>query len=241
MTPSEPQHYLHGKTAIITGAGRGIGRAIALRLAASGARVVITSRTSEQLDETRKLIERAGGTVLSVTSDVTNPEQVDSLVKQARTLTGNVDILINNAGIAPMATIDKMTPEVFDQMMAVNIRSVYLCSRAVWQSMSKQGGTIINIASMAAYDPFPGLGAYGASKAFVVAFTRGLATEGAPHNIRVFGIAPGAVETEMLRGVVPDFPASQALAPDDIAALAELLLSPACRHSSGETIKIMKS
>jgi 3-oxoacyl-[acyl-carrier protein] reductase len=233
--------YIKGKTAIVTGAGRGIGRAIARRLAVAGAKVVVASRTQAQLDETRRMIERAGGRVLAVSADVSSAEDVQRLVEEADSAFDGVDILVNNAGMASIATIDQMEPQVFDQLIAMNVRTVYLCSRAVWPIMvERNGGIIINISSVAAYDPFPGFGAYGAAKAFVVAYTRALATEGKASGIRVYGVAPGAVETEMLRGALPSFPKEKALQPDDIAAFVELLIEPACRHVSGQTLMVKK-
>jgi NAD(P)-dependent dehydrogenase (short-subunit alcohol dehydrogenase family) len=232
---------LAGLAAIVTGAGRGIGRAIAIRLGSAGASVALCSRTAEQLDETRQLIEAQGGRALALPADVAKVEDVERLVAETRARFGRIDILVNNAGTASLATIDQMEPEVFDRIIATNVRAVYLCSRGVWPIMAADGGgVIINISSVAAYDPFPGFAAYGAAKAFVTTYTKALAAEGQACGIRVYGVAPGAVETQMLRGAFPDFPAEQTLEPDDVAALIETLLSPACRHISGQTITIKK-
>lgn len=238
-----PTSALKGKTAIITGAGRGIGRAIARRLSIAGADVAIAARTESQLEQTRRVIERAGGSVLSVTADVSKVEDVERLVDETREQFGRIDVLVNNAGVAPMASITDMDPHVFDRILAVNVRAVYLCTRAVWQIMADGGGgTIINISSMAAYDPFPGLAAYGAAKRFVTAYTKGLAAEGKSVSIRIYALAPGAVETEMFRGAFPEFPAEKTIQPDDVAAVVENLLSPACRHvASGQTIMVTKT
>ncbi len=237
----QPACYLKGKTVLVTGAGRGIGRAIARRFAAAGANVAATARTQAQLEETRSLIERANGAVLAVLADVSQIDDVQRLVDEAQSTFGSIDILVNNAGFASLATIDQMEPHVFDQIVAVNIRTVYLCSRAVWPVMSANGGgVIVNVSSVAAYDPFPGFAAYGAAKAFVVAYTRALAAEGIASGIRVYGVAPGAVETEMLRGAFPGFPAEKTLQPDEVAALVETLAGPSCRHLSGQTIVMKK-
>ncbi len=234
-------YQLKGKSAIVTGAGRGIGRAIARRLASSGANVAIASRTHEQLSETKMLIDRAGGHALAVVADVTRLEDVERLVAETRLAFGGVNILVNNAGVAPLAMIEQMEPQVFDRLLATNARSVFLCCRAVWPILSATGGgTIVNISSVAAYDPFPGFAAYGAAKAFVNTYTLALAAEGKDRGIRVFGVAPGAVETDMLRSAFPDFPSNQTLSPDDIAGLVEELLSPNCARTSGETITIQK-
>jgi NAD(P)-dependent dehydrogenase (short-subunit alcohol dehydrogenase family) len=236
-----PPALLKGKTAIVTGAGRGIGRAIARRLSAAGADVAVTARTEPQLDETRRLIERAGGNVLAMPADVANERDVERLIEAVMERFGRIDVLVNNAGTAPLARIDEMEPDVFDHTIATNIRSVYLCSRAVWGIMAEAGeGIIVNISSLSAYDPFPGFAAYGAAKAFVNLYTTALAAEGKSRGIRLYGVAPGAVETEMLRGAFPDFPAEKTLAPDDVAQLVETLLTPACRFISGQVITIKK-
>jgi NAD(P)-dependent dehydrogenase (short-subunit alcohol dehydrogenase family) len=236
-----PAPALKGKTVIVTGAGRGIGRAIAKRLAAAGANLALASRTPEQLDETRRIIEQGGGTALARPADVSKAQEVERLIEETRTRFERIDILVNNAGTAPLATIDQMEPHVFDRIIATNVRAVYLCSRGVWRIMAEGGGgVIINISSVAADDPFPGFAAYGAAKAFVNSYTKALAAEGKSCGIRVYGVAPGAVETQMLRGTFPEFPADQTLEPDDVAALVETLLLPGCRHISGQTITIRK-
>lgn len=232
---------LKGKTVIVTGAGRGIGRAIAKRLAADGAQVVLAARTVEQLDETHRLIANNGGICVAVPVDVSRVEGVEQLIEETQGRFGSIDVLVNNVGTAPLATIEQMEPRVFDAILATNIRTVYLCSRGVWPLMTASGGgVIINISSVAAYDPFPGFAAYGAAKAFVNTYTKALAAEGKPLGIRVYGIAPGAVDTQMLRGTFPDYPEDKMLAPGDVAALAEVLLSPGCYHVSGEIIAIRR-
>jgi NAD(P)-dependent dehydrogenase (short-subunit alcohol dehydrogenase family) len=126
-------------------------------------------------------------------------------------------------------------------MIALNVAATFYACRAAWPLMQQQGGgTIINISSVAAVDPFPGFAAYGASKRFVEGLTAALAKEGTPHNIRLFAIAPGAVETQMLRSAFPDFPEDQCLPPQAIADLALALLNPACHHASGQTIQCKK-
>jgi len=235
------KQYLNGKTAIVTGAGRGIGRAIARRLGVAGARVVLASRTSDQLEDTSRMIKRGGGSALAVPCDVSQADQVERLIARAREVFGDPQVLVNNAGTAPLATIENMEPHVFDKIIASNVRNVYLCSRGVWPIMAASGGGIIvNISSVAAYDAFPGFAAYGAAKAFVLAYTKSLAVEGQACGIRVYGIAPGAVETDMLRGALPDFPVEQALEPDEVAAMVEQLFSSAYQYSSGQTIVVMK-
>lgn len=232
---------LRDKVAIVTGAGRGIGRAIAQRLAKSGVSVVAAARTLAQITETCSLIKASGGNAIPIAADVTKEADVSRLVEHTIAAFGRVDVLVNNAGVAPLVRIDQMTADVFDTVISTNVRAVFLCCRAVWGPMAKAGsGAIVNISSVGAFDPFPGFAAYGAAKAFVNTYTKALAAEGAERNIRVYAVAPGAVETTMLRGAFPSFPVEKVLAPDDVAALVETLLTPACRYSSGQTIVIQK-
>lgn len=233
---------LKGKTAIVTGGGRGIGRAVARRFSNAGANVVIAARTLDDLHDTRVLIERDGGRVLVVPCDVSEAADVERLIDETIQTCGRVDVLVNNAGTAPLATIDEMEPNLFDKILKTNIRTVYLCSRGVWHHMVEQGGgVIINTSSVSAYDAFPGFAAYGAAKAFVVAYTKFLAKEGADVGIRVYGVSPGAVETDMLRGAFPDFPSNMTLETDDVAVLFETLLSPTFQYSSGQTVTVSKT
>jgi NAD(P)-dependent dehydrogenase (short-subunit alcohol dehydrogenase family) len=124
--------------------------------------------------------------------------------------------------------------------VAVNIHSVFFGCRAAWPLLRRSRGTIINVSSMAAVDPFPGFAAYGASKAWVNTFTRGLADEGRAHGIKVFAVGPGAVETGLLRQRFPDFPAERTLQPDDVAGMVEWLLDERCQYATGQTIYVRK-
>ncbi len=187
------------------------------------------------------MIEAGGGKALAIRADVTQEADVSHLVEKTISAYGRIDILVNNAGIAPLMALEHMSADVFDGVIATNIRAVYLCCRAVWGHMTPAGGgAIVNVSSVGAFDPFPGFAAYGAAKAFVNTYTKALAAEGAERNIRVYAVAPGAVETTMLRSAFPTFPADKVLAPDDVAALVETLLSPACRYSSGQTVVIQR-
>ncbi|HOA73414.1 MAG TPA: SDR family oxidoreductase [Phycisphaerae bacterium] len=228
--------HLHDKVCIVTGAGRGIGRAIARRLTAAGARVVAAARTASDLDATVAEAGAQSGRCLGVVTDVTDSSQVNRLIERTREEFGRIDILINNAGLAPLSPMASMTDEQFRQTNAVNIDAVFFACRAAWPDLSASRGTIINIASLAAFDPFPGFTVYGAAKAWVVLFTKALAAEGRPLGIKVFAVAPGAVETQMLRAAFPDFPVGQTLPPDAVAAAVEALLDERLQHASGETI-----
>lgn len=229
---------MNGKSVIVTGAGRGIGRAIARRLSAAGANVAIAARNERELNETRRLASRE---CLAVAADLTKADEVDRLVEETINAFGRIDGLINNAGIAPCGPIESLEPDQFDDLVAINIRAVYLCCRAVWPRMAESGGgVIVNMSSLAAEDPFPGFAAYGGTKAFVNLFSQALHAEGHPRNIRVYCVAPGAVETQMLRGPFPDFPAEKALDADEVAALVEMLFTPAAHHIAGQPIRIRR-
>jgi len=230
------------KVAIVTGGGRGIGRAICRRFARGGSFVVAVARSDDDLAGTAQLIGNDGGRCAVFAADVSRIEQVRAMVDFTVREGGGLDILVNNAGIAPKAEVNDFDLETFDRMIAVNVAAPFYAAQAAWPIMQQRGGgIIINLSSLAAVDPFPGFAAYGASKAFVEGLTRGLAKEGRPHGIRVYGIGPGAVDTEMLRGPFPDFPAEQCLRPEDVAELAWHLIQPACQYSVGQTIYISRA
>lgn len=229
---------LTGKACIVTGAGRGIGRAVVCRLAGAGASVVAAARTPSELDETVARANDCGGRCIGVVADVTDSAQVSRLVGRTREEFGRIDVLINNAGAAPLGAMASMTDDQFHQVNAVNINAVFYTCRAAWHELAAARGTIINVSSLAAFDPFPGFAVYGASKAWVNLFTKAIAAEGRKVGIRAFAVAPGAVETQMLRAAFPNFPAGQTLSPDDVAAAIEWLLDERVQHSSGDTITV---
>lgn len=229
------------RVVVVTGGGRGIGRSICRRFAEQGARVVAAARCEEELAQTKRTIERDGGHCDVQPTDVGSSEAIRALIETTVGRFGRIDVLVNNAGMAPLSTIEEMDDQVFDALVAINVRAVYLACRAVWPVMKKQGGgVIVNISSMAAVDPFPGLAAYGASKAWVSAWTRGLADEGKALGIGVFAIGPGAVMTKMLRDAFPDFPEDQALDPAEVAEAVYAVTQPGCRRMSGQTMFVKK-
>jgi NAD(P)-dependent dehydrogenase (short-subunit alcohol dehydrogenase family) len=230
--------HLKGKVCIVTGAGRGIGRAIAHRLTTAGAHVVAAARTPSDLETTVSQVSGKAGKCLGVVTDVTDSAQVSRLIGRTREEFGRLDALINNAGLAPLSPVASMPDELFNQVNAVNINAVFYTCRAAWADLSAARGTIVNISSLAAFDPFPGFAVYGASKAWVNLFTKSIAAEGKPLGIKAFAVAPGAVETQMLRAAFPNFPAGQTLDPDHVAGVVELLLDERSRHASGETIAV---
>ncbi len=233
--------FVTNPVVVVTGGGRGIGRAICRRFAAERWSVIASSRSEQELEETRRLIEREGGHCQTQVADVCSPPDIDALIESAVSKFGRIDVLINNAGIAPNTDMEGLEPSLFETLTAVNMEAVYYACRTVWPVMRRQGaGVIINVSSIASTEAFDGFAAYGASKAWVNAWTRGIAEEGKPLGIRAFAVAPGAVETKMLRDTFPDYPRGQALDPSEVAELVFSLTRSGCQYSSGQTVFIKK-
>ncbi len=228
--------------AIITGGSRGIGRATALRFARGGYALLLVARDSAALKTVEHEAVQAGSPrVETLACDLARADAAGRVADVARRAFGRVDVLVNNAGVAPLASVAEMTAGDFDALLATNVSAVFRLTQAIWPLLQVAGGgTIVNLSSVAAYDAFPGLGVYGASKAFINAFTRSTAEEGRPAGIRVFAIAPGATETRMLRSVAPDIPAEVVLDPDAIAAAIEAVCGPALQYSSGQAITVRR-
>lgn len=191
---------LSGKVAIVTGGGRGIGRAIALRFAEEGADVVVTARTTKEVDAVVGEIRGTGGRALGVTADVAREADCEEIVAAARKEFGEIHILVNNAGIfGPVKEAVEISAAEFDQVMAINLRSAFILTRLVLPEMTKRrSGCIINISSISGKAAFPGSSLYGASKAGMLAMTRCTAAETARSGVRVNAICPGPVfETRM--------------------------------------------
>ena len=187
---------LKDKVAIITGASRGIGRATAIAFAQAGARVVLASRTQHDLETAANLIRTEGGEALVVPTDVTQAEAAEILVNRTLKAYGQIDILVNNAGTGIFETIVDSDPELWTQVVASNLKSIYLCSKYVLPSMlARQSGQIINVLSIAAKVAFEASSAYCAAKAGALAFTKVLAEEVRNERIRVTAILPGSVDT----------------------------------------------
>jgi 3-oxoacyl-[acyl-carrier protein] reductase len=227
--------------AIITGAGRGIGRATALDLHRRGYDLVLAARTQSDLHETDKL---AGQSALSVPCDVANANAIERLVSRATDKFGRIDAIVHCAGVAPMLSIEQVTPERWREVVDVNLSAAIFLARAVWPVFRKQrSGVIVNVSSFSARDPFPGLGVYGAAKGGINVLGLALAREGAPHGIRVHTVAPAAVETQMFRKLVPHerYPTEKTLAPGDVAHVIGQCVAGDLRYASGEVIWLQKS
>ena len=196
---------LHGKVAIVTGAGRGLGRSMAEALAESGAAVTVAARTTAQLDELVAELEAAGARALACTTDITDEQSVEALVAATVERFGRVDVLVNNSGILASTPLVEQTAEEWDAVMATNMRGTFLATRAVGRHFIEQGsGKVVNIASNFALQGVANHAAYSASKAAVIAFTRSIAVEWARHGIQVNAIAPGYFATSMNADVRED-------------------------------------
>ena len=236
---------LEGKTAVITGAARGIGRAIALRFSQAGAKVVVSDRDLKDVQPVADEIKAAGGQALAVQAHVGHLDQLEALVRQTVETFGRVDVMVNNAGtnphFGPLLTADE---GVVEKTLDVNLKGVWRGCKAVVPQMEKQGGgKIINIASVGGFRPGPGSGLYGISKAGVILLTEVLAVELGPANIQVNAIAPGVIKTrfsqalwqtpEVAELALRTLPAGRFGEPEEVASLALYLASPASDFVTG--------
>lgn len=229
------------RTCLVTGASRGIGLAIAERFARDGWNLAIAARGAAALRAAAAKLEALGGACEAVAGDVGTPAGAAQVAERALARFGRIDVVVNNAGVAPRAVLENTSDDAYEQTLRANVSSVFYVSRAAWPRLKSQGGgTIVNLSSIASTDPFPGFVVYGACKAWVNVFTKALAEEGRPLGIRVFAVAPGAVETDMLRGAFPDFPRDQTLAPRDVADVVYALCQEPLRCASGQTVFVRK-
>ena len=191
---------LTGKVAVITGGGRGIGRAIALKFAAEGAAVVVAARTKSEIEAVAGEIRNSGGRATAVSADVSDERQCNGLIHEANSQFGKVDILVNNAGeYGPVKPVEEITPEEWDRVIAVHLRGAYLLTRLALPGMYRRGsGAILNISSLSAKSAFGWGSPYAAAKAGMLGLTRVAAAEAARKGVRVNAICPGPVtETKM--------------------------------------------
>jgi NADP-dependent 3-hydroxy acid dehydrogenase YdfG len=215
---------LEGKTALITGAGRGIGRAIARAFAAEGAAVALVSRSRADLATVAAEVREAGGRALALPTDVTQDAAVEALVEDVAGELGRLDILVTSAGAAAFGPVAGSKPADWDTMLALNLRAVMVCCHAVLPVMLRQrSGMIINLSSIASKRALPGSAVYTATKAAVDAFSRVLAEEMRPHGVRVGVLAPGAVDTPIWDSMGASPPREKMLRAEDVARAAVLM------------------
>ena len=241
---------LDGKVAVVTGASKGIGASIALHLAAEGASVVVNySSSKEGADRVVAEITKKGGKAVAVRANLADQADIRHLFARAKEVFGKVDILVNNAGIYQFAPLEEVTPELFHKMFDLNVLGLILASQEAVKQFGPEGGSIINISSVAASSAPPMTSVYSATKAAVDAVTRSLAQELGPRKIRVNSINPGMVETEGFRAagidesdfrrqVEAQTPLGRIGRPTDIAPAVAFLASDDAGWITGETLYI---
>jgi NAD(P)-dependent dehydrogenase (short-subunit alcohol dehydrogenase family) len=240
---------LNGRTAVVTGAGRGIGRALALALARGGADVVLAARSKEQLESVAEEIRELGVRAFPCPTDVTVESAVEQLAADAVAEFGHVDILVNNSGIVASTALLDQDPEEWDQVIATNLRGTYLMTRAIGRHLvGQESGKVVNIASNFAFTGIARHAAYCASKAAVVAFTRAMAVEWARYNVQVNALAPGYFATDLnaelradepgLQRVLRAIPARRMGETQELGPWLLLLAGPESDFMTGETIVV---
>lgn len=238
--------HLSEQVAIVTGASRGIGRAVALELAAAGAKVVVNyARSSTAADEVVAQIQAGGGEAIALQADVSDAAQVSTLVEAARQQWGRIDVLVNNAGITRDTLLVRMKLEDWQAVIDLNLTGMFLCAQAVGKIMLKQrSGRIINIASVAGQMGNPGQANYSAAKAGAIGFTRTIAKELASRGITVNAIAPGFIATDMTEnldaeGILKYIPLGRYGKPEEVAGMVRFLAAdPAAAYITGQVFNV---
>ena len=240
---------LKNKTAIVTGARRGIGRAIALKLAENGANVVVTDIFPEDCQKVVEEIKKLGVDGLAIKVDVTNEQDIVNAVQQAKDKFGKIDILVNNAGIFMQKELDKMEASEIEKILNINLKGTILCTKHILPEMKSQKyGKIVNIASIAGFVGFDFSSVYCATKGGLIAMTKELALELGSYKINVNAVAPGVIATDMTKDMINDEQIKSALLskipykrigqPEDIANTVAFLCSDESEYITGQTIAV---
>ena len=237
-----------GKSAIVTGASRGIGREIALLLAKEGARVAVNySGSKDKADDVVKLITESGGEAFAIQADVSDADGVKNMVDKTLEMFGSIDILVNNAGITRDNLLMRMKEDEWDDVININLKGVFLCTKGVTRQMMRQrAGRIVNVASIVGVSGNPGQANYVAAKAGVIGFTKTAAKELASRNINVNAVAPGFITTDMTDALSEEvknqmlsvIPLGKLGRPEDVARTVLFLLSEDADYITGQTIHV---
>ncbi|MBE8949286.1 MAG: 3-oxoacyl-[acyl-carrier-protein] reductase [Quinella sp. 3Q1] len=239
---------LSGKVAFVTGASRGIGRAVALRLAADGAKVALNfASNSAKAEAVKAEIEAAGGTAMLMQGDVAKFEVVAELIKKVVNEWGRLDILINNAGITRDNLLIKMSEDDFDRVISTNLKGVFNCTKAVTRQMMKQrGGRIVNMSSVVGLKGNISQANYAAAKAGIIGFTKSAARELASRGVTVNAVAPGFINTDMTAALsekvkevlLQEIPAGRMGTPEDVANAVAFLVSDEAAYITGQVLSV---
>lgn len=228
--------------AIVTGAGSGVGRAVALQLADRGYRIALAGRRKNVLQETADAARGAADNLHAVIpTDMGDPRAVRALIDEALTRFGRVDALINNAAIVEMTTLDEADHEQMTRMLKINTVGPAAAIYALWPVFRAQGsGVVVNTSSMGTLSPYPGLAAYAASKCALESLARSIANEAGDDDIRAYNVAPGAIETAMLRSIITEeqFPSAACLTPESVAEVIVSLVTGDRAEENGATIRM---
>lgn len=240
---------LRGKTAIVTGGGKGIGRAIALGLADAGAKVVIAARTASEIEAVAEEIRSKGGEAIAQVTDLTQSDQIDAVVEATLKAFGRIDIVVNNAARSFLRSLLDLREDGFDKIFDTNVKGTFLLSRAAAKVMKEQGGgRIVNITTVGAVRGGAMMGAYHASKAAVKMLTMCMATEWAPYNILVNAVGPGLTKThfsqpiwgnpEVERQIVTRIPQGRLAEPEEIVGAVLFFCSDAAKFITGQSVYV---
>jgi len=217
---------LEGKKAIVTGGGRGIGRAIALAMAEEGCDVAVVSRTRSEIERVAGEINMFGSMGLAIQADISEPPDVEHIVHKTLNNFGRIDILVNNAGIAIFKPFLDLTLDDWDKTMAVNLRGAFICAQEVAKYMVEQeSGTIVNVCSSASKKAYPNQLAYVASKHGMMGLSKTMSIDLQPYGIKVHAICPGGVDTKLTADARPEVDRSDWMHPEDIAHVVLMLLT----------------